>query len=105
MDSWLNDRCGGSSFIIDMSIPDQEAMCRLRHTLVIYQYWYRLEGWWAGKARPEGEPMKEIEEFIKRIESAKTLLPTTHRDYEWMSGFNQGLEWAIRILNKDKSAY
>ncbi len=49
--------------------------------------------------------MEDIEEFIKRIESAKTLLPKTHKDYEWMSGFNQGLEWAIRILNKDKSAY
>lgn len=58
-----------------------------------------------GKGSPEGELMKEIEEFIKRIESAKTQLPDGHKDKEWMDGFNQGLDWAIRILNKDKSAY
>lgn len=58
-----------------------------------------------GKGSPEGEPMKDIEEFIKRIESAKTLLPETHKDYEWIDGFNHGLDWAIRILRKDKSAY
>jgi hypothetical protein len=49
--------------------------------------------------------MEDIEEFIKRIESAKTLLPETHKDYEWIDGFNHGLDWAIRILRKDKSAY
>jgi hypothetical protein len=46
-----------------------------------------------------------MEEFIKRIEDAKTHLPEGHKDKDWMDGFNQGLEWAIRILNKDKSAY
>lgn len=58
-----------------------------------------------GKGSPESEPMKEIEEFIERIESAKTQLPDGHKDKEWIDGFNQGLDWAIRILNKDKSAY
>ena len=46
-----------------------------------------------------------MEEFIKRIEDAKTHLPDDHKDKEWMDGFNQGLDWAIRILKKDKSAY
>jgi hypothetical protein len=48
--------------------------------------------------------MKDIDKLIEKIESSKTQLPTTHKDYEWMSGFNQGLEWAIRILTGDKSA-
>jgi hypothetical protein len=46
-----------------------------------------------------------MEEFIKRIEDAKTHLPDDHKDKEWMDGFNHGLDWAIRILKKDKSAY
>ena len=46
-----------------------------------------------------------MEEIIKRLEDAKTHLPKGHKDKEWMDGFNQGLEWAIRILKKDKSAY
>ena len=58
-----------------------------------------------GKGSPEGEPMKDIDIFIKKIEDAKTHLPTEHKDSEWMDGFNTGLDWAIRILNKDKSAY
>ena len=49
--------------------------------------------------------MEEIEKFITKIESAKTQLPDGHKDKEWMDGFNQGLDWAIRILRKDKSAY
>ncbi len=36
-----------------------------------------------------------MEEFIKRIEDAKTHLPDDHKDKEWMDGFNQGLDWAI----------
>ncbi len=58
-----------------------------------------------GKGSPEGEPMEDIEKFITKIESAKTQLPEGHKDKEWMDGFNQGLDWAIRILRKDKSAY
>ena len=65
----------------------------------------KVEGWWAGEARPEGEPMEEIEKFREKIESAKTQLPEGHKDSEWMDGFNHGLDWALRILDKDKSAY
>ena len=42
----------------------------------------------------------EIQNFINKIEGAK-IKPTD----EWGDGLNQGLEWAIRILKKDKSAY
>lgn len=58
-----------------------------------------------GIGSPEGEPMKDIEKFINKIEDAKTYLPDGHKDKEWMEGFNAGLDWAIRILMKDKSAY
>jgi hypothetical protein len=58
-----------------------------------------------GKGSPEGEPMEDIDKFIEKIESAKTQLSEGHKDAEWMDGFNQGLDWAIRILRKDKSAY
>jgi hypothetical protein len=44
---------------------------------------------------------KIIEEFIKKIEDAKINSDTD----EWTKGFNGGLEWAIRILKKDKAAY
>ena len=43
---------------------------------------------------------KEIQNFINKIEQAK-INPTD----EWGDGLNQGLDWAIRILKKDKSAY
>lgn len=46
-----------------------------------------------------------MEEFIKKIEDAKTHLSKEHKDFEWIDGFNHGLDWAIRILRKDKSAY
>ena len=49
--------------------------------------------------------MKDIDKFIEKIEDAKTHLPEGHKDKEWMDGFNTGLDWAIRILKKDKSAY
>ena len=42
----------------------------------------------------------EIQHFINKIEEAK-IKPTD----EWGDGLNQGLDWAIRILKKDKSAY
>ena len=41
----------------------------------------------------------EIDKAIQKIESAK--VPVTD---EWTEGVNAGLEWAVRILNKDKSA-
>lgn len=41
----------------------------------------------------------EIQHFINKIEEAK-IKPTD----EWGDGLNQGLDWAIRILRKDKSA-
>lgn len=49
--------------------------------------------------------MKDIDKFIQKIEDAKTHLPEGHKDKEWMEGFNAGLDWSIRILVKDKSAY
>lgn len=46
------------------------------------------------------ELKQEVDTFIKKIEAAK--IPAKN---EWEDGLNQGLEWAIRILTKDKSAY
>ena len=37
---------------------------------------------------------------IKKIDEAKVPVKD-----EWTDGLNTGLDWAIRILNKDKSAY
>ena len=45
------------------------------------------------------EAQLEIKKFIDKIEEAK--VPITD---EWTDGLNAGLEWAIRILRKDKSA-
>ena len=42
----------------------------------------------------------EIQHFISKIEQAKI----DAKD-EWGDGLNTGLDWAIRILKKDKSAY
>jgi hypothetical protein len=42
----------------------------------------------------------EIKDFIHKIEEAK-ITPTD----EWGDGLNLGLDWAVRILRKDKSAY
>jgi hypothetical protein len=52
------------------------------------------------KASREKNMDKEIEKFIKKIEDAK--IPVKD---EWSEGLNMGLDWAIRILMKDKSAY
>ena len=41
----------------------------------------------------------EVATLIEKIQSAK--VPITD---EWTEGVNAGLEWAVRILNKDKSA-
>lgn len=42
---------------------------------------------------------KEVRNFIEKIESSKI----EEKD-EWSIGLNQGLDWATRILSKDKSA-
>jgi hypothetical protein len=42
----------------------------------------------------------ELKDFITKIEERK-IKPTD----EWGDGLNQGLDWAVRILRKDKSAY
>lgn len=73
--------------------------------IIFYQDRDRVEGWWAGKARPERRAVKDIDKFIQKIEEAKTYLADDHRNKEWIDGFNAGLDWAIRILVKDKSAY
>jgi len=39
-----------------------------------------------------------------KIEAAKTSVPLESKDFDWMEGFNAGLDWALRILNGDKSA-
>ena len=48
---------------------------------------------------------EELLVFKRKIEEAKTYLHPDHNDKQWMDGFNTGLDWALRILNKDKSAY
>ena len=45
------------------------------------------------------EMKQETAKSIQKIESAK--VPVTD---EWTEGVNAGLNWAVRILNKDKSA-
>jgi hypothetical protein len=42
----------------------------------------------------------EIQNFINKIKGSKIKVTD-----EWSDGVNQGLEWAVRILKKDKSAY
>lgn len=41
----------------------------------------------------------EIQNFINKIKDSKIKVTD-----EWTDGVNQGLDWAIRILKKDKSA-
>jgi hypothetical protein len=41
----------------------------------------------------------EVDKYIAKIESAR--VPVTD---DWTDGVNNGLEWAVRILRKDKSA-
>ena len=43
---------------------------------------------------------EELLTFIAKIEEAKP--PVTD---EWTEGVNVGMNWSIRILRKDKSAY
>lgn len=42
----------------------------------------------------------ELTKMIGKIEAAK--VPVSD---EWTDGLNVGMDWAIRILRKDKSAY
>lgn len=41
----------------------------------------------------------EVDKYIAKIEAAR--VPVTD---DWTDGVNNGLEWAVRILRKDKSA-
>lgn len=41
----------------------------------------------------------EVAALVEKIQAAK--VPVTD---EWTDGLNSGLDWAVRILNKDKSA-
>lgn len=45
------------------------------------------------------EVKRETAALIEKIQAAK--VPVTD---EWTDGLNAGLDWAVRILNKDKSA-
>lgn len=46
----------------------------------------------------------DLAKAMDKIESAKTSLPLESKDFDWMQGFNAGLDWALRILGGDKSA-
>ena len=46
----------------------------------------------------------DLKKAKAKIEAAKTSVPVDHKDYDWMEGFNAGLDWALRILTGDKSA-
>ena len=43
---------------------------------------------------------EELIVFINKIEDAKPAVTD-----EWTEGVNVGMNWAIRVLRKDKSAY
>jgi hypothetical protein len=45
------------------------------------------------------EVKREVATLVKKIQDAK--VPVTD---EWTDGLNNGLAWAVRILNRDKSA-
>jgi len=46
------------------------------------------------------EAKMEVDKYIAKIEAAR--IPVTD---DWTDGVNNGLEWAVRILRKDKSAF
>jgi len=52
------------------------------------------------KEMAQTEYMKHLAKCIGKIEDAKPAVKD-----EWTEGFTTGLDWAIRILEKDKSAY
>jgi hypothetical protein len=45
------------------------------------------------------EAKMEVDKYVAKIEAAR--IPVTD---DWTDGVNNGLEWAVRILRKDKSA-
>jgi len=45
------------------------------------------------------EAKMEVDKYIAKIEAAR--IPVTD---DWTDGVNNGLEWAVRILRKDKSS-
>lgn len=52
------------------------------------------------KEMAQSEYLVHVNKCIKKIDESKTPVKD-----EWTEGFNTGLDWAIRILQKDKSAY
>lgn len=52
------------------------------------------------KEMAKAEYLQHVSKCIKKIDEAK--IPVKD---EWSEGLNMGLDWAIRILEKDKSAY
>ena len=52
------------------------------------------------KEMAQTEYLVHVTKCIKKIEDAKPPIKD-----EWTEGFSTGLDWAIRILEKDKSAY
>ena len=46
----------------------------------------------------------DLNKAMDKIEAAKTSVPLESKDFDWMEGFNAGLDWALRILIGDKSA-
>jgi len=52
------------------------------------------------KQMAQAEYLQHVSICIKKIEEAKILVDT-----DYTMGINDGLDWAIRILEKDKSAY
>ena len=52
------------------------------------------------KEMAQAEYLQHVAKVIKKIDEAKPPIKD-----EWSEGFNTGLDWAIRILEKDKSAY
>jgi hypothetical protein len=45
------------------------------------------------------EAKMEVDKYVAKIEAAR--IPVTD---DWTDGVNNGLEWAVRILRKDKSS-
>jgi len=40
---------------------------------------------------------QDIAKARQKIEDAKTSVPLDHKDYEWMDGFNHGLDGSQRL--------
>ncbi len=52
------------------------------------------------KEMAQAEYLQHVSICIKKMEDAKIPIQD-----DYTQGINDGLDWAIRILNKDKSAY